>query len=42
MIRNPLILKLFFGIRPDIVYHIGAHHGQDGPGYRKLGARQIC
>ena len=42
MIRNPLILKLFFGIRPDLVYHIGAHHGQDGPGYRKLGARQIC
>lgn len=42
MIRNPLILKFIFGIKPDFVYHIGAHHGQDGPSYRKLGVRQIC
>lgn len=42
MIRNPAVLKLLFGIKPDIVYHIGAHHGQDGPQYQKLGVKQIC
>ena len=42
MIRHPLILKHIFRIKPDIVYHIGAHQGQDGPQYRKLGARKIC
>lgn len=42
MIRHPLILKYIFRIKPDIVYHIGAHQGQDGPQYRKLGARKIC
>jgi FkbM family methyltransferase len=42
MIRNPLILKLVFRIKPDVVYHIGAHHGQDGPQYKKLGAKKIC
>ena len=42
MIRNPLVLKYIFRIRPDIVYHIGAHHGQDGPQYKKLGAKLLC
>lgn len=42
MIRNPIVLKYIFRIRPDFVYHIGAHHGQDGPQYKKLGVKQIC
>ena len=36
MIRNPYFLKLILRVKPDLIMHIGGHHGQDGHGYKIL------
>jgi FkbM family methyltransferase len=41
MIRNPLIMRKIFRISPKTILHIGAHRGQDGLSYQKLGAELV-
>jgi FkbM family methyltransferase len=41
MIRNSLVLKYLFCIKPKTVIHIGAHYGQDRSNYINLGAKKI-
>ena len=41
MIRNPLIMRKIYRISPKTILHIGAHRGQDGLSYQKLGAELV-